>query len=219
MIQWVVDGARSAATVDDVVVATDDERIAAAAREFADVVLTGECASGTDRVAEAVRGRPDASLVVNVQGDEPLLSGRNIDVAVRELLDRRDVPMATLCRPLDPARGEDPNAVKVVRSETGRALYFSRARVPFPRRADEAERLLRLHLGLYAFRRDALLQFVSWPPSALERAEGLEQLRALEHDMDILVLDAPDEAVGVDTPEDLARVEEILRRTGSTRRT
>jgi len=211
MISHVVRRAAEASTVGHVIVATDDERIAQAAeRAGAEPVMTGYCASGTDRVAAAVAGRGKWELVVNIQGDEPLLSGRNVDVLVEGLLADGGAPMSTLCRPLEVERSEDPNAVKVVRDARGRALYFSRSPIPYPRDAEAAARLWRLHLGIYGFRREALERFVALPPSELELAEGLEQLRALENGIPILVLDAPHPAFGVDTPEDLRRAEEII---------
>lgn len=212
MIAHVVRRASEAATVEHVIVATDDERIARAAEAAgAEAVITDECPSGTDRVAAAVAGRDQWDVVVNVQGDEPLLSGDNIDVLVRGLLADADAPMATLCRPLEAERADDPNAVKVVRDARGRALYFSRSAIPFPRQPDEAAALWRLHLGIYCFRRETLARFVALAPSPLERAEALEQLRALENGIPILVLDAPHPAYGVDTPEDLRRVEQIMQ--------
>ncbi len=212
MIAHVVRRALEAATVEHVIVATDDERIARAAEAAgAEAVMTGDCPSGTDRVAAAVAGSDRWDVVVNVQGDEPLLSGENIDVLVRGLLADPDAPMATLCRPLDPERADDPNAVKVVCDSRGRALYFSRSAIPFPREAATAAALWRLHLGIYCFRREALAHFVSLAPSPLERAEGLEQLRALENGISILVFDAPHPAYGVDTPEDLLRVATIMQ--------
>ena len=211
MIAHVVRRAAEARSVGHVIVATDDERIARAAEVAgAEAVMTGECSSGTDRVAAALAGRAEWELVVNVQGDEPLLSGENIDVLVAGLRADSGAPMSTLCRPLEPERAEDPNAVKVVRDLDGRALYFSRSPIPYPRDREVAAALWRLHLGIYGFRRPALELFVSLPPSQLERAEGLEQLRALENGIPILVLDAPQPAFGVDTPEDLQRVEEIM---------
>ena len=141
-----------------------------------------------------------------------LLSGENIDVVVGGLLADDEVRMSTLCRPLEAERIEDPNAVKVVRDARGRALYFSRSPIPYPRSREAAVPLWRLHLGIYGFRRDALDQFVSLPPSELEEAEGLEQLRAIENGIPILVLDAPHSAYGVDTREDLLQVETIMKR-------
>ncbi len=211
MIVHVVRRASEAKTVDHVIVATDDERIAeAAAGAGAEAVMTGECPSGTDRVALAIAGRREWEIVINVQGDEPLLSGDNIDVLVEGLLADGEARMSTLCRSLEPERAEDPNAVKVVRDLRGRALYFSRSPIPYPRHREAAWKLWRLHLGIYGFRRGALEEFVALPPSELEQAEGLEQLRALENGIPILVLDAPHPAFGVDTPEDLERVEKII---------
>lgn len=213
MIAHVVRRASEAETVEHVIVATDDRRIADAAENAgAEAVMTGECPSGTDRIAEAIRGRDEWDVVVDVQGDEPLLSGENIDVLVRGMLQDRDVPIATLCRPLEADRADDPNAVKVVRDVNGRALYFSRSAIPYPRRQKIAASLWRLHLGIYGFRREALARFVALTPSPLEQAEALEQLRALENGIPILVLDAPHPSYGVDTPEDLRRVEEMMRR-------
>lgn len=211
MIAHVVRRASEASTIAHVIVATDDERIARAATAAgAEAVMTGDHPSGTDRVAAAVAGRDEWGLVVNVQGDEPLLAGANIDVLVRGLWGDVGAPMATLCRPLEPARADDPNAVKVVVDARRRALYFSRSAIPYPRHPELAAPLWRLHLGIYAFRREALARFVALEPSPLERAEALEQLRALEHGIPILVLDAPHPAYGVDTPEDLQRVAEIM---------
>jgi 3-deoxy-manno-octulosonate cytidylyltransferase (CMP-KDO synthetase) len=211
MIAHVVRRAASAQTIERVIVATDDERIAAAAETAgAEAVMTGECASGSDRIAEAIGSRDDWTLAVNIQGDEPLLSGANIDTLVEGMWAVPEVPIGTLSRPLAPERANDPNAVKVVVSAGHRALYFSRSAIPYPRRHEHAASLWRLHLGIYAFRREALLRFVGLPPSPLEVAEGLEQLRALENDIDILVLEAPDDAIGVDTPEDLHRAEALI---------
>jgi 3-deoxy-manno-octulosonate cytidylyltransferase (CMP-KDO synthetase) len=213
MIAHVVRRARAARTVDHVVVATDDDRVAAAAAAAgAEAVMTGEHPSGTDRIAAAVGGRTDWEIIVNVQGDEPMLSGDNIDRLVEGMRADSALGMATLCRPLPADRVNDPNAVKVVRDIHGKALYFSRSAVPYPRDPEVAEQAWRLHLGIYGFRPKTLARFVSTAPSTLERAEGLEQLRALENGIGILVLDAPDPAFGVDTPEDLERVERIMTR-------
>jgi 3-deoxy-manno-octulosonate cytidylyltransferase (CMP-KDO synthetase) len=213
MIVHVARRAFEAASVDHVLVATDDERIASAAESAgAEAVMTGEHPSGTDRVAAAIAGREEWDIVVNVQGDEPLLSGDNIDVLVEGLRADHEVRVTTLCRPLEPERAAEPDAVKVVRDGRGRALYFSRSPIPYPRHREAAWKLWRLHLGVYGFRREALAEFVALPPSPLELAESLEQLRALENGIQILVLDAPHPAFGVDTPEDLERVEKIMKR-------
>jgi len=207
MITHVIRRAREAESLSRILVATDDEKIASTAEAAgAEAVMTGVCPSGTDRVAEAVLGRKNWNLVVNIQGDEPLLSARNIDVLVRGMLENPDAGMGTLCRPLPESASDDPNAVKLVRRNDLRALYFSRAPIPFFRDEKTAGILARLHLGIYAYRREALEKLVSLAPSPLEQAEKLEQLRALENGMEILVFDAPDDAYGVDTPEDLEKI-------------
>ncbi len=211
MIAHVVRRAAAARTITEVVVATDDRRIAEASEAAGAVaVMTGACPSGTDRVAEAVIDRPGWDLVVNVQGDEPLLSARNIDALVEGMALAPQVAMGTLCRPLPAERHDDPNAVKVVRALDGRALYFSRSAIPFRRGTAQPQESILLHLGIYAFTRAGLETFVGLEPSPLEKIESLEQLRALENGMDILVLDAIDDAIGVDTPQDLQRVEQML---------
>ena len=215
MIVHVVRRARAASCVGEVLVATAAERVAAAAAAAgAEPVMTGECASGTDRVAAAVLGRTGWDIVINVQGDEPRIAPENIDALVGGMIAAPAAGIATLCRPLPPERVADPNAVKVVRSAAGLALYFSRSPLPYPRNEEIARTLWCLHLGIYGFRRETLAAFVALPPSPLERAEGLEQLRALENGMPILVLDAPRSAFGVDTPEDLAEAEQALRDGG-----
>jgi len=219
MIVHVVRRAASSLRVDQVLVATDDERIARVATGAgAEAVMTGECASGTDRMAAAVLGRAGWDLAINVQGDEPLLRGENIDTLVDGMKAAPEVGIATLCRPLSSTGANDPACVKVVRREDGRALYFSRSMIPYPRQRETAEGLWRVHLGIYGYRRQALARFVGLRPSSLELAEGLEQLRALQNGLDILVLDAPFDACGVDTPEDLRMAEELLRAEGPRRR-
>lgn len=211
MIAHVVRRAAGASTISEVIVATDDERIARAAEAVgAEAVMTGDCASGTDRIAEAVLGRAGWDLAINVQGDEPLLSPKNIDSLVGGMASVDGVEIGTLCRPLEAERVADPNAVKVVRDRQRRALYFSRAPIPFDRTTDDGHAAALLHLGIYAFTRSGLEAFVGLEPTPLERIERLEQLRALENGMDIAVFDAPDPAVGVDTPEDLKLVERFL---------
>ncbi len=224
MVERVYERARAARSVDRVLVATDDERIAAAVRGFGgEAVMTSPAhATGTDRLAEAARGT-DAEIVVNVQGDEPMLDPAWADAAAGALLADPGLPMATLSLPL---RSVDemmaPSVVKVVTDARGDALYFSRSPVPHVRLgagtdlraaalAAVARGLARKHVGLYAYRREALLRFASLPPSALEEAEGLEQLRALAHGMRIRVVSVEGEGgVAVDTPEDLERVRALL---------
>jgi 3-deoxy-manno-octulosonate cytidylyltransferase (CMP-KDO synthetase) len=224
MIQRVHERARAAATVDRVVVATDDQRIADVVRSFGgEAVMTSPLhATGTDRLAEAVRGL-EAEVVVNVQGDEPMLDPAGIDAVARALLHDPSLPIATLSLPL--RRAEEmllPSVVKVVCDARGDALYFSRSPIPHVRlgassdphaaaEASVARCLARKHVGLYAYRREALLRFASLPPSPLEEAEGLEQLRALHHGMRIRVVPVDGEgSVAVDTPEDLERVRALL---------
>ena len=193
--------------------ATDDERIAAAAAAVgARAVMTSpDHPTGTDRLAEAAAKLDDA-IVVNIQGDEPLIEGFVIDAAVEALEADAEAEMATVVHPLEPAALADPNRVKVVLDRAGRALYFSRAPIPF-RRADAAPPRWLQHVGLYAYRRDFLLRFVGLAQGDAERAEGLEQLRALEHGFRIrcAVIDGW-HSVPVDVPADVARVEAALAR-------
>ncbi len=210
MIWYVWDRARSARSVSRVVVATDDERIAAAVRGFGgQAVLTSpDCASGTDRVAEAARGLPE-EILVNVQGDEPLMDPSVIDAVAAPLLADPSVAMATAALPReDPGEFVRPSVVKVVVDARGDALYFSRAPIPWYR--DSGCGPYRKHLGIYAYRKETLLRLAALPPSPLEEAERLEQLRALSHGIRIRVVDVAHDSVGVDTPEDLRTVEERI---------
>jgi 3-deoxy-manno-octulosonate cytidylyltransferase (CMP-KDO synthetase) len=224
MIQHVHERTRRARRPERVLVATDDERIARVVRGFGgEAVLTSpDHATGTDRLAEAA-AHTDASIVVNVQGDEPMLDPAGIDAAVDALLADPELPMATLAVPLlDLEEMLDPSVVKVVSDARGQALYFSRSPIPHARlaaasdlRAAAAEAvargLARKHVGLYAYRRDALMRVASLAPSPLERAEGLEQLRALEHGIRIRVVEREGtRGVAVDTPQDLERVRALL---------
>jgi 3-deoxy-manno-octulosonate cytidylyltransferase (CMP-KDO synthetase) len=187
-----------------VIIATDDERIAREARRFgAEVRMTRrDHPSGTDRVAEVAAESP-ADLVVNIQGDEPLIDPAAIDAAVDGLEQSAAAPMATLARPItDPSELDNPNVVKVVTDRTGHALYFSRYPIPFVREG-RAERFK--HIGLYVYRRDFLLAYPGLPRGPLEEAERLEQLRALENGYKIRVVETDYDSCGVDTPEDLAR--------------
>jgi 3-deoxy-manno-octulosonate cytidylyltransferase (CMP-KDO synthetase) len=212
MIQRVWCGARGAKSLERVIVATDDARIAAACRDFgAEVALTrADHASGTDRIAEVAAGL-DCDVVVNVQGDEPLIEGFAIDAVVEALAGDPDVPIATLVHAADPDAQNDPNRVKVVLDRRGRALYFSRSAIPFVREGESLPRCWQ-HVGLYAYRRDFLLRFTALPPTPAERSEGLEQLRALEHGYPIrcAVIEGWTSAA-VDVPEDVALVEARLR--------
>lgn len=215
LIQHVVEAARQARRLDRVIVATDDNRIAEAVRAFGgEVAMTrADHPSGTDRVAEVAVGLIDARIIVNLQGDEPEISGDALDL-VAELLERDTAaPMATLCTPIrDLADYVNPACVKVVVGSNGRALYFSRSPIPHHRDGFTGEQpLAYLHLGLYAYRRDFLLRLASLPPSPLERAEKLEQLRVLEAGHPIAVGVIEEASVGVDTPEDYRRFVERWR--------
>lgn len=212
LIRHVVEQARQARALDRVIVATDDERIAEAVRAFgSEVALTrADHPTGTDRIAEVAAALPEADLVVNIQGDEPELSPEAIDRVAQLLHDDPGAPMATLATPIrDPEVWLDPSCVKVVASTRGRALYFSRASIPHHRdsapdlAADPPAALL--HLGIYAYRRDFLLDYHRLPPSALEAAEKLEQLRVLEAGLPIALAVVAERSVGIDTPEDYRR--------------
>ncbi|MBI4892517.1 MAG: 3-deoxy-manno-octulosonate cytidylyltransferase [Acidobacteria bacterium] len=205
MIQHVWERACESKLLARTVVATDDERIAAAARGFgAEVAMTrDDHPSGTDRVAEAA-ARTDAEVVVNIQGDEPMIDPAAIDLAILTLLDDAKCGMATLKKRLScPEEIANPNVVKVVTAGDGRALYFSRSPIPSNR---GGEAVYWKHIGLYVYRRDLLLSYSSLPVGPLEQAEKLEQLRALENGIAIRVAETTYETIGVDTPEDLQAV-------------
>jgi 3-deoxy-manno-octulosonate cytidylyltransferase (CMP-KDO synthetase) len=210
MLECVHERVTRAKLVTGVIIATDDERIAADGRRFgAEVALTRpDHPSGTDRVAEVASAR-EAALVVNVQGDEPLIDPAAIDAAVRPLLDDGAPPMATLKRKIvDPGELENPNVVKVVTDLAGKAIYFSRSLIPFPR--DGGPAIHFKHIGLYVYRRDFLLRYPGLPVGPLEKLEKLEQLRALENGYPIRVVETDYESIGVDTPEDLERVRRLM---------
>ncbi|HEV8663714.1 MAG TPA: 3-deoxy-manno-octulosonate cytidylyltransferase [Candidatus Methylomirabilis sp.] len=213
MVQHVAERAAQAKSVHRVLVATDDERIAAAVRAFgAEAVLTDpHHPSGTDRIAEAIR-EVACDVVVNVQGDEPLLPPQMVDEAVEPFFADPALEMGTVCRQIeDPRDLTDPNVVKVVRDLEGYALYFSRAPVPHSRDSQRGAGARPCkHIGLYVYRRAFLFRFTAWKPTPLEEAERLEQLRALEHGVRIKVVETRHDSVGVDTPDDLARVQRVL---------
>lgn len=218
MIQHVVERVRQAERVQRVVVATDDARIEKAVADFGglSVMTRSDHRTGTDRVAEVAAHVP-AEIYVNVQGDEPLVDPGTIDALVSAMLEEDSVQLATPCSAIHtPADIMDPNIVKVVRNFDGDALYFSRAPIPWVRdRAETVAAQHWKHLGLYAYRRDALLDFPTLPPGDLERIEQLEQLRWLENDYRIRVVETEYDAVSVDVPADVGRVEKILRETKS----
>jgi 3-deoxy-manno-octulosonate cytidylyltransferase (CMP-KDO synthetase) len=228
LILHTVERAREAATVDEVIVATDDQRIFEAVTEAGHraVMTAAEHQSGSDRIAEVAKGLPDGSIIVNVQGDEPVISPATIDRAVKALMNDPAADIATTCEPFESlSELLNGNNVKVVIGDDGRALYFSRSPIPWPREASlryggdpnhaiEAEPELlsnfRKHTGLYVYRREYLLKFTQMPQTSLERFEMLEQLRALENGAKIRVVDAAARSIGVDTDEDLQLVRAIL---------
>lgn len=211
MVEHVYRLAERASRVDAVVVATDDRRIAEVVAGFGGtaVMTRPDHETGTDRLAE-VAGALEADLVVNVQGDEPLLPPDTIDRAIDALDSRAGDVMSTVRRRLtDPADRDNPDVVKVVVDREGYALYFSRAAVPAARAGKDVPDCWS-HLGLYVYRRDFLVRLASLPPTPLERAEGLEQLRALEHGYRIATIETTAITIGVDTPDDLERVRQRL---------
>ncbi|HYO11936.1 MAG TPA: 3-deoxy-manno-octulosonate cytidylyltransferase [Thermoanaerobaculia bacterium] len=193
-----------------VVVLTDDERIARAVEAFGGEweMTPADCASGTDRIAWAAR-RWDAASVINVQGDEPLIDPEGISRLAEHLAAHPEDAVATLATPAEDHEMGNPNAVKVVLARDGSALYFSRSAIPYPRQEGGAVPLK--HLGIYGYQREALLRLASLTPTPLERSESLEQLRALENGIRIRVLVVGRGSQGVDTAEDLERVEHILK--------
>lgn len=258
MISWVAERAQAARNVARVIVATDDERIVDAVRSAGcEAVMTrGDHPSGTDRLAEVAATLDDAQIIVNLQGDEPLISPRTIERAIEALAEevtggpndgetrvrgdgatRReggadtgrlgDVGMVTTWEAIGSVADVlNPDVVKIVVNSSGRALYFSRSPVPYPRDAVRRHATIeaalrnepgllgqfRKHTGLYVYRREVLLAFTKWPQSELERAESLEQLRALEHDVKIKAIEASSPSVGVDTKEDLERVRTSIQK-------
>jgi 3-deoxy-manno-octulosonate cytidylyltransferase (CMP-KDO synthetase) len=208
LIQHAWERCLEAACFDQVIIATDDMRIAEAAFQFgAEVALTAaDHPSGTDRVAEVARKLKKASYIFNIQGDEPLIDPRLLKRLVKRIAARREIDIITAAVPISVEEAASEHQVKVVCDTEGYALYFSRSRIPFPRGDGHYLK----HLGIYGFRRRALLQFVRLPPSALEVSEALEQLRALENGMKMRVVVAEAGPIGVDTLEDAQEVEQLI---------
>jgi len=215
LVQWVWEAAKAAKRVTRVVVATDSDKIARAVRDFGgEAVMTSpRCPSGTDRVAQVARASR-AGIILNVQGDEPLLSPLTIDKVVEALQQDSSAVMSTAVRKPDNDREwRDPNSVKAVIDRMNYALYFSRAPLPSPARNPEMHSVPRwIHIGLYGFRRAFLFRFAALSPSPLEQAERLEQLRVLEHGCSIKVAVVAQRTCAVDVPEDVKKVERILSR-------
>jgi len=210
MIQHVVERAREVPGMDAVVVATDDARVAEAVRAFGgQVVMTSpDHPSGTDRLVE-VMGQLSADIYINLQGDEPLVRPGDVSRLALGMRTDASVGVGTLCHPIDAAEAQNPNVVKVVVNLAGDALYFSRSAVPYVRQGPPAPVAWR-HLGLYVYRRETLLRLAKLPPTPLEQAEGLEQLRALEHGIRLHTVAVAAAAPSVDTPDDLARVRALM---------
>jgi 3-deoxy-manno-octulosonate cytidylyltransferase (CMP-KDO synthetase) len=210
MVEWVWRAASASGLMDPVVVATDRDEVAEAcrARGIPVVMTSPNCPSGSDRVRE-VAGQIDADIYVNIQGDEPTLTP-DFFPPLLDLFRRPEVVVSTLAVRCAPEEFTNPNAVKVVTALDGRALYFSRATIPFDRDGIGFAGY-RKHLGIYAYRKAALEQFATLSPSPLEKLERLEQLRLLENGIDVYVAEAPRDTIGVDTEEDLARAEEVLK--------
>ncbi|MFN2498832.1 MAG: 3-deoxy-manno-octulosonate cytidylyltransferase [Pyrinomonadaceae bacterium] len=223
MICRVVERALVAENVDRAIVATDDQRIfeAVTLAGYEAVMTRRDHKSGTDRIAEVAAALPDAEIIVNVQGDEPLISSHTIERAVDEMTNDARAGIVTTWEAMESAADVlNPNVVKIVVDDSGRAIYFSRSPMPYPRDAVRKHGSLeaalrndstllvhfRKHTGLYVYRRDVLLQFAGWPQAELEGLESLEQLRALAHGVDIKAIEASSRSIGVDTEEDLSRV-------------
>jgi 3-deoxy-manno-octulosonate cytidylyltransferase (CMP-KDO synthetase) len=213
MIQWVYERAMASRLVDDVVVATDDERVLNAVKAFggAVVMTSPEHVSGTDRVGEAAAAT-SADIIVNIQGDEPLIEPEMIDAAVGPMIEDPGLNVCTLMtRITDEGEYRDPNVVKVVVDAEGFALYFSRSPIPFSKAPfKEAALPLFKHVGLYVYSREFLKKFTAMKPAPLEEAEGLEQLRILQNGFRIKVVETPFNPLSVDTPEDLEMVRKMV---------
>ena len=234
MVCWVAERARAARNVDRVIVATDSQQIVDAVHSnHIEAVLTAaHHTSGTDRVAEVAATIPDAQIVVNVQGDEPLISPQTIERAVDAMASETSNGIVTTWEPIESYDDLiNPDLVKVVLDEDENAVYFSRSPVPYPRdvvkrhgslelavkREPELLKLFRKHTGLYVYRREVLLEFTKWPQSQLEKTEALEQLRALAHGVKIKVVEACTASTGVDTVEDLERVRALIESSNLVR--
>lgn len=210
MIQWVYERASKAVGVSRVMVATCDQEIIDAVTSFGgEAVMTSEAhRSGTDRLAEVASGL-DADVIVNVQGDEPLIDPKSIELALAPFAAEPGTLMTSLMAPIDRESAKDPNLVKVVVSTDNYALYFSRSPIPYERKPLDT-RPIYGHVGLYAYTKDFLLKFASMDPTPLEKAESLEQLRVLEHGYRIRMVEVDDRPLGVDTWSDLERVREVV---------
>ena len=212
LLQWVIEGAKKAKTIDEVWVATDHEEIAVLGKSLGarSVMTSSDIVSGSDRVFAAIQNET-VDVVLNIQGDEPLITGDLLDQLISPMLEDETLPMATLGRKLQPGDLDTRNTAKIVLNDRSEAIYFSRFPIPYSRQEVGAEPACLKHIGLYAFRKSFLSRFCAAGPCALEMAEGLEQLRALHLGARIRVVQVQHESWGVDTPEDIAKVEAMLR--------
>ena len=213
MIQHVYERACHAVMPQEVVVATDSKIVADAVKEFGGKVMmtSPDHPSGTDRLAEVALSYPDIDVIVNVQGDEPMIPPDVIDRLAQAFADDQDLKMATLKTLMSEDEYNNPNAVKVVTDQNGYALYFSRSLLPYPRNR-KADFKVYKHVGIYAYRRSFLLSYAAYEPTPLEQIEGLEQLRVLENGQRIKVLESKFQGIGIDTQEDLDAINALFTR-------
>ena len=212
MIQRVYEQVAKAAVPDEVIVATDDARVFDVVQAFGGTAIMTKVdhLTGTDRLAEVAEARPDIDVIINVQGDEPLIAPDLIDSLGALFRTDEALKMATVGAPLNEAEYNEPSAVKVICNLKGQAMYFSRSLIPYPRTAYGKAPLK--HIGIYAYTREFLLEFAKMAPTPAELTESLEQLRALENGVTIQVIKTDARFIGVDTPEDLAAVNEIFKK-------
>ncbi len=215
LLQWVVEGSRGSQKINEILVATDDARIAELCKKIGvEAVMTpSDLPTGTDRIRAAVQDR-GADVVVNIQGDEPLISGAILDQLVEPMLNDKNLEMSTLARKLAAGDLESLNTAKIVVDEKMRAIYFSRLPIPFSRSSEVRHEIGLKHIGIYAYQRSFLERFCRQGPVPLELSEGLEQLRALYLGAKIQVVVVDHDSWGVDTPEDVAKVEKLLAHGG-----
>ncbi|NCC85759.1 MAG: 3-deoxy-manno-octulosonate cytidylyltransferase, partial [Clostridia bacterium] len=213
MIQHVYERACRAVIPQEVVVATDSDIVAETVKGFGGKVMmtSPDHPSGTDRLAEVALSYGDIDVIVNVQGDEPMIPPEVIDRLAQAFEDDEDLNMATLKTLMGEEDYNNPNAVKVVTDQNGYALYFSRSLLPYPRNKTADFKVYK-HVGIYAYRRSFLLSYAAFEPTPLEQIEGLEQLRALENGQRIKVLESKFQGIGIDTPEDLAAINTLFAR-------
>lgn len=211
LIQWVIEGAKSAKLVSEIYVATDDQRIADAVKAAGGKFLMtrSECPTGTDRIYEATQNL-NFDVVLNIQGDEPQITAEYIDLLAKAFIDQPGLDMATLSHPIALEDIENPNAVKVIKNANHEAIYFSRFAIPYSREKLTGTPVCEKHIGLYGYTKSFLNKFCNSEQSAIEKAESLEQLRALHLGAKIKVLSVKKPIQGVDTPEDLAKLEKLL---------